>query len=181
MKTRRGMALLSVLPIIIGVSLPCLFYFHFLHEQDSKANLANAIKISNQPLPFSRLLQINDNADLSEKVHEGKILLIFLSTTCVACKKDVQLITKHYASLRSKIQVYGLNIENKEIMRSFVQENRIEFPILNDENLELFRKLKISHFPTKYLVNDGIIVKTFIGNFPNDEKLFEDLEIEGEK
>ena len=61
-------------------------------------------------------------------------------------------------------------------MLNFINERNIQFPILADNNSELFNKLQIKIFPTKFLVKNGIIIKTLFGNFPNEKRMFEDLQ-----
>ena len=178
MEIERNYNRLSILvPVLIGIILPCFLYFCFWSKEDSKDSLPNAVKISNYPLPNSTLLDAKNDAEFSEKIRSGKVLLIFLSSKCNACKKDVDIISKNYPEISSKVQIYGISIESRETILDFISEKELDFPILIDKNSDLFAKLQIKYFPTKFLVNDGIILKTLFGNFLNEEKLFQDLEI----
>jgi peroxiredoxin len=176
-KIKGSKWLLIILPVLVGVLLPCFFFIHFSDENISKPTLPKAVYIVNQPLPISKLIEIESNEDFSKKVSKGKVLLIYLSSNCAACKKDVQLIAKDYSKLFPEVQIYGISFEAQDIMLRFIKENGVSFPILKDDNSELFRNLHINYFPTKFLVKDGIIVKTLFGNFQNEQKLFEELEI----
>lgn len=179
MKIIRGVVkrLSVIIPVLLGILLPCFLYFYFWSKDDSKLVLPNAVKISNQPLPESKLFEIKNNADFSERVRNGKVLLMFLSSNCSACKKDVALISKFYPDLSSNVQIYGISVENQETMLNFINERELRFPVLNDKNGELFKKLQIKYFPTKFLVKDGVILNTWFGNFPNEKKMFEDLQV----
>ncbi len=176
MKIRRGIKGLSIIvSVLLGLLIPCLFYLYFF-DVEERQPLPNAIEITNQPLPASTLVDV-EGFNVSSKVREGKVLIIFLSSNCPACKKDVEIISKIYTNLSPKIQIYGVSIEKKDDILTFANKNGIKFPILIDVNAELFNKLQIRYFPTKFLIEDGVIIKTLFGNFPNEEKVFEDLEI----
>ena len=78
LKTIRSKTLVTVLSILVGIIIPCFFYFFFFDQNDPRFSPPNAVEISNQPLPHSKLLDIGNNIDLSEKVRTGKVLLIYL-------------------------------------------------------------------------------------------------------
>ena len=97
MQIKRKLKELNIIiPIFIGIIIPCFLYFYFSVPKDSRNPLPQPTSISNQPLPNSELLEIKNNTDFSEKVRNGKALLIFLTPNCPACKKDVELISKTY-------------------------------------------------------------------------------------
>ena len=176
MKIRRGIKGLSIIvSVLLGLLIPCLFYLYFFNAEERQP-LPNAVQITNQPLPASTLVNV-EGFNISSKVREGKVLIIFLSSNCPACKKDVEIISRVYTNLSSKIQIYGISIEKKDDILTFANKTGIKFPVLIDVNAELFNKLQIRYFPTKFLIEDGVITKTLFGNFPNEEKVFEDLEI----
>ena len=171
MKSRRSNKTLSItFPILLGLLIPCFFYFYFFNNEKQKS-LPNAVEFTNHPLPVSKVVE-TEGSDVSSKIREGKVLLVFLSSKCAACKKDVEVISQVYSDLAPRIQ-----IEKQENIVNFAKENNVKFPILIDVNAQLFKELQIRYFPTKFLLDDGVIVKTFFGNFPNKDKIFEELKI----
>ncbi len=168
---------LRFLPVLAGVLVPCFIYFYFFNHDAPLTSLPDAVEISNQPFPDIRLVDFENNTDFSEKIRTGKVLIIYLSSTCSACKKDVRLLSQNYERLWPKVGIYGVSFEWKTAAWRLFDETGKVFPILKDENMDLFRTLGIRYFPTKFLIKDGVIVKTFFGNFANEQKLFEDLEL----
>lgn len=166
-----------IIPAVLGMILSCFFYYLYFWNDKKQLSLPDAVEITNQPLPTARLNNFDDNTDYSEKVRTGKVLLIFLTTGCNACQKEADLISKNYSKLSPKIKIYGVGIEEKDKILVFISKHQIQFPILIDDKAELFRKLQIKYFPTKFLIEDGIITRTWFGNFSNEEKLFQDLQI----
>lgn len=47
--------------------------------------------------------------------------------------------------------------------------------IVLDQHAELMKSLSVKYFPTSFLVEDGVITKTWFGNSPNQTELFERL------
>lgn len=166
-----------IIPAILGMVLSCFLYYFYFWNDNERFALPGAIEISNEPLPTTKLRRFDDDTDYSEKIKTGKVLLIFLTTGCNACQKEVNLVSKNYPKLSPKIQIYGVGIEEKGKILTFVDKYQIQFPILIDDKAELFRQLRVKYFPTKFLIEDGIITRTWFGNFPDEDRLFQDLQI----
>lgn len=60
-------------------------------------------------------------------------------------------------------------------MIDFVTTKDIRFRILIDNGGIIFRELKIRYFPTKMIVENGVIKKTWVGSSPDIETLLREL------
>src|SRR6185295_6666362 len=103
-------------------------------------------------LPQGTLINLRSNHDEYQEVAKGKVLLVFLTTDCDACKKEIVNVSQAIPSLVSKVRVYGVFIEKREYVKPFMQENDIEFPILLDHGARILKQLGFSLMPTKVLL-----------------------------
>jgi thiol-disulfide isomerase/thioredoxin len=165
-----------IISITLGIILPCFFYLFFIYKDSPPKTSLPKFEIQNVALPSSQLFEIREDKDVTQQILNGNSFLIFLKVGCEACKKDVETINKIVKKANTKIKFYGVTVEDKEsIFNSF--GNNVSFPLLFDRNSLLFKELQIRYFPTKLLINNGIIVKSWIGNFENEEKMLKELEI----
>ncbi len=126
-------------------------------------------------LPKGKMINLQTNQDDYEKLKTGKVLLVFLTRGCDACKKEIPNITQALPSLVSKVAVYGVYVEDRSKVERFVQENQIEFPVLLDSGGRVFAGLGISFIPAKVLIENGTITRTWFGSSPSKSALIRDV------
>ena len=168
-----------LVPLITGVVLPCAAFLvlHFSHnaKSESLVSFKDGVVISGQPLPKTDLLDLNGNKVSPETLRGGKVLLVFMTTGCQPCKKELKLLSSVDSQISSKVRVYGVGVENRSQIMNFIKENEVVTKIVQDEDGSLMRALSVKYFPTKFLIEDGVIVKTWFGNSPNQAELFKQL------
>lgn len=121
------------------------------------------------------MINLQTNQDDYEKLNKGKVLLVFLTRGCDACKKEIPNIVQALPSLAPKMAVYGVYIEERSEVDQFVQENQITFPILLDSGGRIFAGLNITLIPAKVLIEDGTITKIWFGSSPSKSALIKDV------
>lgn len=121
------------------------------------------------------MINLQTNQDDSEKLKKGKVLLVFLTRGCDACKKEIPNITQALPSLVPKMAVYGVYIEERSEVAAFVEENQIRFPILLDSGGRIFAGLGKTLIPAKVLLEDGAITKIWYGSSPSKSALIKDV------
>ena len=110
-----------------------------------------------------------------------KILLNFWASWCPPCKEEMPYIQKYYEERadKSNVEVITVNMtkhEQGDIERveKFIEEQKLTFPVLLDENGKIMNLYNIRAFPTTYIINeDGMIAD--IVSLPLDDKIIEDL------
>jgi len=116
-----------------------------------------------QPVALKTLDGANFNfSDL----HSDYTLLIFFATDCPYCAKDIPLWQKMYEQgIARNISILGITAEtNTEAVSEYVRKHDIRFPILLDQNRELFAQLRIFGTPTKvFLSSDMSIIQVWQG------------------
>ncbi|MGZ5435823.1 MAG: peroxiredoxin family protein [Pyrinomonadaceae bacterium] len=121
------------------------------------------------------MINLQTNQDDYEKLTKGKVLLVFLTRGCDACKKEIPNITQALPSLVPKMSVYGVYVEERGDVDRFIKENQITFPVLLDTGGRIFADLHITLIPAKVLIENGTITKTWFGNSPNKSAFIKDV------
>lgn len=121
------------------------------------------------------MINLQTNQDDYEKLNKGKVLLVYLTRGCDACKKDIPNISEALPSLAPRMAVYGVYVEDRGEVASFVEENHITFPILLDIGGRVLAGLGITRIPAKVLLEDGTITKVWFGNSPSKSALIKDV------
>jgi peroxiredoxin len=168
-----------LIPVIAGVVLPCLVFLilHFSRPLAAQRPLVlkDAVYISGQPLPTTALLEQNGHPLSPDTLRKGKVLLIFLTTDCPACKKELVLLTQADAALAERVTVYGVGIQDQNLVAKFLRANGFKTKFLFDQDGELMRSLHVKYFPARFVVENGLITKTTFGNSRSQADLFKEL------
>jgi thiol-disulfide isomerase/thioredoxin len=165
-----------LIPLIAGVLLPCaaLLVVRFTRPTSppqSDLVLKDAVVISGEPLPVTELLSLDGKPVPPEILRKGKVLLVFLTTHCQACQKEFKLLSTVASEAPQKVKFYGIGVEDKSLILDFIQENKVNTEIVLDQHGELMKSLSVKYFPTSFLVEDGVIMKTWFGNSPSQNEL----------
>lgn len=126
-------------------------------------------------LPRARLVNLQTNHDDYQNVIKGKVLLVFVTTDCDALRKELYNVSQVMPSLASKVSVYGVGIEDRDSVRTFIEANPVAFPILLDDGAAILSRLGFEFMPTKVLIQDGIVTKIWYGSSPNTAVLIKDV------
>ncbi len=168
-----------VIPLIFGVIISFFVFLNTWKQYKLKSELSKAAQISNVSFPPNNLVSYKNKDNYYDDVIQGKTFLIFLSSKCDACKKELGIIADTLPEISKNFKVYGISIEDKEVVSNFVKSSHIEFPVLIDSGAEIFRKLELRYFPTKMVIENGIITKTWVGSSPDKETLMKEIGVGG--
>lgn len=120
-------------------------------------------------------MNLRTKEDDFEKLRKGKVLLVFLTLGCGACKKEIPNVSDALPFLDHRISIYAVYVEEQNNVERFIQESQISFPVLLDVGGRVFAGLHVTLIPTKVLMEDGIITKIWFGSSPNKSTLIRDL------
>lgn len=124
---------------------------------------AEATSALRQTLPPYRLASLEQHELSADELRRGRVLLVYLTTGCDPCIKEVEVVSRLHRDAPADLRVYGVGIERPAQLATFVKEFDLKFPVLVDMGSQLARSLDIHHFPSKYLVEDGVITRVWRG------------------
>ncbi|HEX8367149.1 MAG TPA: redoxin domain-containing protein [Pyrinomonadaceae bacterium] len=157
---------LAALLLGFGLTLGILFLWRNNTPNKPELNLIG------EKLPAANLSTANGENFDDSALRQGKVLIMFLSADCEACKAEIQQMAEMYPQISARIQIYGISVDPKEKQNPVAANKNINFPVLTDEKREFANALSVKGVPTKLLVQDGVIKKVSLGRFidPNDAR-----------
>jgi peroxiredoxin len=168
-----------IVPVFVGALVPCVIFLaiFFSHRNNSlnQLDLKDAVFISGQALPQTDLLEIDGRRASPDLLRNGKVLLVFLTTDCKPCQQEWELLSQVEPEISDRVKIRGVGIEDRQRIIDFTEAHALKTRVLLDHEGRLMSSLKVRYFPTKFLLVDGTIVKTWFGNSPNRETLFKEL------
>jgi len=129
-------------------------------------------------LPAHSLMSLERREAVGDELHKGRVLIVYLTTSCKACIKEAEIIARLQRDAPPGLRIYGVAIEGPTQVEAFAKEFNLTFPFLIDNQSRLARALNIERFPSKYFVQDGVITKVWRGLTPNPNELRQQLDIE---
>ncbi len=106
-----------------------------------------------------------DGKEYSLEKLKGRVLLLdFWASWCKPCRIEMPIVEKLYQEYKNKgLVVLGINDENPELMRNFLKESAVTFPLLLDDG-EIMHSFKIRAIPTLILLDrEGKIAWHHVG------------------
>jgi len=102
----------------------------------------------------------------------GKVVILqFWASGCGACGDEMSAMQALYDRYgRKGLVILAINVgQRKDIVKKWLQDIRISYPVLLDTNKEMARKYDVIDLPRTYLVDKkGIIRYKIVGNTPRE-------------
>jgi hypothetical protein len=115
-----------VLPGLLGIILSSVAAKKIFERYSVKP--ADVLAAQNGSfLPRAPLVNLNNNHDEYQNVIRGKVLLLFVTTDCDACGKELSNVSDIAPRLLSKVRVYGVGIEDPDSVKTFAEKNHVGF------------------------------------------------------
>ncbi|WP_274651688.1 redoxin domain-containing protein [Paenibacillus humicola] len=122
-------------------------------------------KIGSKPPDFALLGMDGKTHRLSD--YKGKPLIInFWGTFCPGCVYETPDLQSKYAAQDGKqFEIVGINLGEDDLtISNFVQNYKVSYDILKDEDRTVEREYGLRSYPTTFFINpDGKIEDIFIG------------------
>lgn len=134
-----------------------------------------------KPLPDAPLTDLEGREVSADELRRGRYLLVFLTTGCSPCVDEADNISRLLQGDTSQARVYGVGIEASARVAGFVKEHDFKFPVLLDKASGLRESLGVHIFPSKFLVEDGVVKKAWYGKAPDEAILRSQLALLGVK
>lgn len=155
--------------IIFAVSISAFVGFIYLKKDN---RLADEVKrLTDRHLPEANLLEIGTKKDFYNEVVKGDVILVYLISTCDACRNELNIIAE--SSIEQQVKIFGIMLENEDVVRRYVKKNNIEFPVLIDKNAGILDGLEIKYFPANLKLSNGVVKNVVLGTPENGQKFLE--------
>jgi peroxiredoxin len=162
-----------VLPAMLGIAVTIVVSQRILEHRRLKTPELAAP--AGSLLPRAPLISLKTNHDDYQSVTKGKVLLVFVTTDCDACRKELANVSQVLPILASKVTVYGVGVEDRNSVNIFIEANHVTLPILLDPGAVILSRLGFKFMPTKVLLQDGVITKIWYGSSPDRTALIKDV------
>ncbi len=108
-----------------------------------------------------------DGQSLSLADYRGKVVMInFWATWCIPCRVEMPSMENLYEKYRGKgFEILAVSGgESQSVVQPFIENLKLSFPILLDEQFEVHDKYQVSAIPSTFLVDkSGVITNRFFG------------------
>jgi len=104
----------------------------------------------------------------------GKIVVVnFWATWCLPCRKETPALEKAYDQYKdSGMVILGVNLADQDSVsevESFVQEFKLTYPILLDQDGSISNLYQIEGLPMTFFINREGIIRTLVVGGPMSE------------
>ncbi len=118
-----------------------------------------------------------------ENYKDKTVILHFWQTDCIACRnelKELKEVYKHYNQNKDEVILLSivspeLEHKKKSTIKDFIEQKKINFPVLIDETGEFFEKFEIISYPSTFIVKESTLELTIPGA-TTKEKLTESVD-----
>lgn len=157
----KGRSWRGLLPLaILGFFLVLAFVY--------QANL-EARATEGEPAPDFRLALLGgegESAQMSLADLAGRPVVInFWTTWCVECRTEMPELERLHRTYAGELAVLGVNMrESERIVRRFLEEVPVTYPILLDRDKRVSRAYRVSGVPETWIVSpEGVALRHFVG------------------
>jgi len=120
---------------------------------------------------------------LSDFREKKAIFLNFWATWCIPCRQEMPTMDKTYQEYKSQgleILAVSLDAGSKSVVKNFMQELKLDFPVLLDPDMEVLRLYRMVGIPASFLIDkQGIVRHREVGyrdwTTPESRKLLETI------
>lgn len=120
-----------------------------------------------------QLSELRGGEEVEVDFAEKPTVLSIFTSWCPYCNEDAPKIVALYEKYKDQINVYGINVTNRDELsevQSYVEEHGIEYPVLLDQEGDVYKYYGGDGFPALCFVNtDGQIIDYIIGSVSQDD------------
>ncbi len=140
------------------------------------AGVETGVDVEQKAAPFKLLTIDGKEIELESFAKDKVTLLVFGTTWCPACRHEVPILKEYYNDLKDDgLKVLGIDVqESKKKVDSFIEKNRINYPVALDSNAEVARLYKVVGIPLNIILDKNGVIR-YKENRPPDKEILEKL------
>lgn len=175
------------LRILVGILALAVLAFHYGYkgtpDEKEVRNIQRYIAkgafwVGKYPPDFTATQLDGGRFSLAEQVGKKTIVLNFFATWCGPCVEELPELNRFYLEHRDEgFVLVGIDVEEKEdLVRSFVGEHHLGYPVIADSEGALKKLFGVESFPTSVFIGaDGKIALYEMGGLANADVTFAGL------
>jgi peroxiredoxin/outer membrane lipoprotein-sorting protein len=133
-----------------------------------------------RPAPDFTLTDLSGR-EVSLKELRGQVVVLdFWATWCGPCRIDMPRIEALHNELKDKgLHVFGVNGEETQVARAYVDRNGYTFPTLSDPGMQVAQKYQVNALPTAVVIDKEGNVAVYLQGSGSKERLLEAIRAAG--
>jgi peroxiredoxin len=137
------------------------------------AGVETGVDIGQKAAPFKLLSVEGKELELESFAKDKVTLLVFGTTWCPACRHEVPILKEYYNDLKDDgLKVLGIDIqESEKKVKSFIEKNRINYPVVLDSNAGVARLYKVVGIPLNITLDKNGVIRYKENRLPGKEIL----------
>lgn len=143
------------------ILFPLLIFFLSACIKEDTEPSASKIETGSK-LPYFMVTDSAGNQLFSDKFREKIVLIVFFSTTCKDCQRDLPIMENVWKNLRTEARFLLLPIARKqtaEEVKSYWEAQHFSMPYYLDSSGEIYSLFATKTIPRFYLVNqEGTVI-----------------------
>lgn len=169
LKQRNRIIAFSIFIVLLFCSSFVYFYQRAQQRTLSSAKEVDKPKEIDKPLPEAHLVDITNNKLEERFVRNGKVVLVFVTADCDACKREAEFL-RTIINSNDDVQFYGVISYGDKKGSLTAAEEIFPFKVFYDEGFKLAGALGINRVPVKIFLEDGVIKKAWGGATTDEER-----------
>jgi len=175
----RVYILICLISIIVG-SL-CAVFWRKLSTQNELPKEFLAVKTEvNKQFPELEINKYSSSEKLTAYLSNKKVLLIVMSTSCGACKTEIDLLKSAQLLKNTGIEIALIAHEKEDLLKNFLLVNNLDLPIFDDQKSKMRDEFDLKVTPVNFLVENGTIKRMWNGSPKNIDDLYAKLGVTSE-
>jgi peroxiredoxin len=139
-----------------------------------------ASNLEGKPAPDFQLRDLAGKAVALKDLRGQVVVLDFWATWCGPCRIDMPRIEALHNDLKAKgLRVFGVNAEDANLARSYVERNGYTFPTLSDPGMQVAQLYQVNALPTAVVIDKEGRVAAYMQGSGSKERLLEAIQKAG--
>jgi peroxiredoxin len=136
--------------------------------------------LEGRPAPDFTLPNLAGNTVALKQLRGQIVVLDFWATWCGPCRIDMPRIEALHQELKDKgLRVFGVNGEDTNVARSYVERNGYTFPTLSDSGMQVAQLYEVNALPTAVVIDKEGKIAAYLQGSGTKERLLEAIRAAG--
>jgi peroxiredoxin len=131
-------------------------------ESETERTVPELRERQGKPFPAAELLDREGKRLDAAALHEGKVMLVLLTTSCEACQKEGKFL-QSVVGRRKDIKFIGAMSFDQSDDSLKLAESLFPFKVYLDPGMKLARELNLTRVPIKIYLEDGVVKRSWDG------------------